>query len=292
MPHSLKLFVLIVCAWLLPADALSHGGEDETAYVMENGTDAGDCALESPCGSIGYALARLGKGGKIKIGAGRFVVAGRDELFHLLNGSISISGGYDAAASFRASSIDPTVISGVPGEFAADLVERGFTVIADSKAVDRALVAEVTQNIEQHRALQSSMTASPCVCGSVNGMACLDIDLLSHVAKADVSARPGDAADVWGFVDLNSNREYAFVGFDIGTANDFYGSETPRDFDFDTGADAEAAAEAVNAVLNDWSDRFAPITVVGGPPLSSVLYDRFSPPAQNRPQASYRNKAL
>jgi choice-of-anchor B domain-containing protein len=33
-----------------------------------------------------------------------------------------------------------------------------------------------------------------------------------------VSARPAAGNDVWGFVDLNSGREYAIAGFDIGTA--------------------------------------------------------------------------
>ena len=37
-------------------------------------------------------------------------------------------------------------------------------------------------------------------------------------AHSSVSAFPGSAADVWGFTDLNTNREYAIITYNIGTA--------------------------------------------------------------------------
>lgn len=61
-------------------------------------------------------------------------------------------------------------------------------------------------------------------------------------------------------IDLN---EY-FVHFDPGTANDLYGSEAPRNFTFDNESDASAAVDVINAILNDWSERFSQIDLVGG----------------------------
>ena len=211
---AVVLFGLLACR-----QAWSHAGADATLYVAPGGVDAGQCQdVTAPCRSIRYALARLGKGGQIRVASGRYQIADPDELFHLVNGSIDISGGYDAALGFRVAAPAPTTLTGVPVQYAEAMLARGFDVVADNKAADRESFRAMTDQLSSHRALEASMSATPCVGGNVNGMPCQNVDLLSHVASGDISANPGDAADVWGFVDLNTNREYALVGFDIGTA--------------------------------------------------------------------------
>ena len=232
MPIRLNISVSLLLAMFVSAPALPHSGEDAPLYVASAGADSGTCLdAATPCRTIGYALGQLGKGGKIRIAAGQYPVTDREELFYLMNDAIEISGGYDAA--FKGPSGRPTVLSGVPLDFAAALQQRGFAVIKDNKATDRDMYRSVYADMQQHQALQSSMSATPCVGGSVNGMACQNVDLLSHVAFGDISANPAAGADVWGFVDLNSNREYAIMGFDIGTAVfDVSDATNPREVGF------------------------------------------------------------
>lgn len=217
MSIRLNMKLLPVLGLLISAPAVPHSGEDAPVYVKSDGVDSGRCLdAAAPCRTIGYALEQLGKGGKIRVAAGQYPVTERDELFYLLQGSIEIRGGF--GADFKTPAGRPTVLSGVPLEFAAALQQRGFDVIKDNKAVDRELYRDVYASVQQHQALQSSMSAAPCVGGSVNGMACQNVDLLSHVAFGDISGNPAAGADVWGFVDLNTHREYAIMTFDIGTA--------------------------------------------------------------------------
>lgn len=225
---------LVSFAFLAGTPAYPHAGEDAPTYVASSGVDTGLCQdAAAPCRTIGYALGQLGKGGKIQVAAGRYLVADRDELFHLLNGTIEISGGYDAAAQFNTLSEQPTVLSGVPLDYATALRGRGFRVIADNKLADRDASRDVQKQLQVHEALKSSMPATPCVGGMINGMACQDVDLLSHVGFGDISANPANGADVWGFVDLNSHREYAIMGFDIGTAVfDVTDATNPREVGF------------------------------------------------------------
>lgn len=228
---SLSLALLAVLA---STAAHPHAGEDAPTYVASDGVDTGLCQdAAAPCRTIGYALGQLGKGGKIQVAAGQYLVADPDELFHLLNGTIEITGGYDAAAAFSARSGQPSVISGVPLDYAEALRERGFRVIADGKQAGRDAFQSIEKQLQAHEALKFSMSATPCIGGTVNGMACDKVDLLSHVAFSDISANPAGGADVWGFVDLNSHREYAIMGFDIGTAVfDVTDATNPREVGF------------------------------------------------------------
>ena len=123
---KVNIIALILLALMAAAPAHSHSGEEAPAFVADNGIDHGSCQdSAAPCRSIAYALGQLGKGGEIRVAAGQYVVSDRDELFHLLNGSIEIKGGFAAGDAFRARSEKPTVISGVPVEYAEALRTRG-----------------------------------------------------------------------------------------------------------------------------------------------------------------------
>ncbi len=59
------------------------------------------------------------------------------------------------------------------------------------------------------------------------------MDLLSHVSTRTPGAR---GADIWGFMDLNTNREYAIVGYSSGTAVfDVSDAENPLEIGFING---------------------------------------------------------
>lgn len=227
-----KTIVIVAC--LFAAPAFSHSGDEPPLFVANDGIDTGLCQdAASPCQTIDYALGKLGKGGQIRVATGPYTVNSDGELFHLLHGSLDIRGGFDKDTGFNATTGSPTILTGVPRDYNETLAERGFFVAPDFKAADRDIYKRVRKQLDRHEALKASMPATPCTAGNVNGMACENIDLLSHVGLQDVSASPGTGADVWGFVDLNSNREYAIMGFDVGTAVfDVTDAENPREVGF------------------------------------------------------------
>ncbi len=62
-------------------------------------------------------------------------------------------------------------------------------------------------------ALQQAQAApAACVQGMAGQFPCRNLDFQSQIPLAQFSSRPVSAANVWGFVDLNDNREYAVVG--------------------------------------------------------------------------------
>ena len=72
--------------------------------------------------------------------------------------------------------------------------------------------------------------ATTCVGGFAGIYPCSNVDLLAHIPDYTTS---GNAADVCGFMDLNSNREYVIVGYDTGTAVfEVTDAENPREVGF------------------------------------------------------------
>lgn len=72
--------------------------------------------------------------------------------------------------------------------------------------------------------------ATSCVGGFAGIYPCNNVDLLAHIPDYTTN---GNAADVWGFMDLNSNREYVIVGYSTGTAVfDVTDAENPRELGF------------------------------------------------------------
>jgi len=107
---------------------------------------------------------------------------------------------------------------GAPPEYRDQLAQKGFDVIVDRKGQANVDSIATSEMLAMHQRLGKGLGAAPCVNGQVGGLECDAVDLLSHVAFGDISGAPAAAADVWGFVDLNSNREYAIIGLDTGTA--------------------------------------------------------------------------
>lgn len=267
--HQSRLITLALTA-LAAANAGAHGDENAPLFVAAGGTDQGSCAdVARPCRTIGYAIGKLGKGGEIRVAEGKYAVADPDAVFHLANGSVAITGGYAAGSEFLRQGESPSTLHGVPIEYAESLSRRGFHVIADNKGISQPVLEQTSRNLAVHQALKFSIAATPCSDGSAAGLPCLNVDLLSHVGSAEISARPGDAADVWGFVDLNTNREYALVGFDTGTAVfDVTNAETPREVGFIEGRATVWRDIKVYQVRDEARDRwqaYAYISTDGAP---------------------------
>ncbi len=187
-------------------------------YVANAGTDQGDCSDSSqPCQSIGYALSVAGKNAKIRVAGGTYALDNPEDAIYIVSGAVDVTGGHNAGAAAAGESRQ-SVLTGVPLELRERFRERGFHVIVDSKGDSRERDALAESMVFEFQRAQVSAMSAPCVGGQASGFACDSIDLLSHVALTDFSATPAEAMDVWGFVDLNTHREYVFVGVSIGTA--------------------------------------------------------------------------
>jgi choice-of-anchor B domain-containing protein len=103
----------------------------------------------------------------------------------------------------------------------------------------------------------STAVAAPCTGGQSGGLDCLNTELLSRIPNTSVSANPGSAADVWGFTDLNSGREYTIVGYNNGTAVfDVTDPENPVEVGFIAGQNTSWRDIKVYQFFNAAEDRW------------------------------------
>lgn len=188
-------------------------------FVAETGADQGDCRDSSaPCRTLAYALSMAGKGAEIRVAAGAYAVGNPEVLFHLVSNSVAVVGGYAKVDDFERTGHGTTTLTGVPHEYRTLLENRGFNVIADTKGMQAEEAAKAGEMLEVYEQLKAGAPAAECVEGMAGDIPCDSVGLLAHVAFSDLRARPAAGNDVWGFVDLNTGREYAIAGFDNGTA--------------------------------------------------------------------------
>lgn len=219
MTRSLVVAALTLILMLTAGLVVAHSDMDKPVFVATSGIDNGRCLDPgAPCKTIGYALGRVGKGGQVRVAGGQYEISNAADIFQIVSGVSDIRGGFDRSDGFSRQGLRATSLIGVPHEYRDLLQSRGFHVIADRKKLDAQNTLATENMLKLHQSLQTSSASAPCVGGVVDGLACENADLLSHVAFADVSGNPGASADVWGFVDLNTNREYAIVGYNNGTA--------------------------------------------------------------------------
>lgn len=232
---ALAAVLLFACSSQVVADV-----DTPPLFVGPAGIDRGSCLdASAPCRTLDFALQRVGKNGRIRVAAGNYTLSNPGDVFYLVSGAIDVSADQGAT------------LIGVPHEFAGDLAKRGFRVIADTKGLDR----ETAQKLASTRAaLQSNTVATACVGGSADGFPCDDVDLVAHLADRTPSAR---GADIWGFQDLNTNREYAIMGYSTGTAvYDVTDAENPREVGFVNGQSTTWRDMKVYQFWNDAAGRF------------------------------------
>ena len=114
MPKKLLSIALLFVTALAAGLANAHSGDEPPMFVAPYGVDAGKCQdIDNPCGSIGYALSKVGKGGEIRVATGNYVVNSPDDLFFLINGNVDINGGF-ALNSFVQPAAGRSTLVGVP----------------------------------------------------------------------------------------------------------------------------------------------------------------------------------
>ncbi|RPI61913.1 MAG: choice-of-anchor B family protein, partial [Lysobacterales bacterium] len=213
--HRARALSLVLLA-LTSSAAASHDESIGARFVELRGADAGNCLdHHAPCVSIQYALAQAEPGNTVKVGAGIFDLSGVDtEAF--LHGPVHATGGYgDADHYYESRPLQvQSIVAGVDARYRNALAVRGF-YWAESVAAARRNEFSFAGGT----ALQATATApADCTQGFAAQFPCRNIAFQSQIPLAQFSSRPVSAANVWGFVDLNDNREYAVVGLRNGTA--------------------------------------------------------------------------
>ena len=258
VPHMKRFLlpVLVALAAISFEQQVVADGDELPLFVESGGKDAGSCQSETqPCRTLDYALERVGKNGQIRVGDGSFELSDVADTIYLLSGAIDVRGSYTSGSQ--------STIVGVPHEFAGALTAKGFRVITDSKGLSQAVV-------QTQLSLQSGTAATTCVGGFAGVFPCSNVDLLAHVADRTPASR---GADIWGFIDLNTQREYAIVGYSSGTAvYDVTHAEEPREVGFVDGQSTTWRDIKVHQFWNAADDRWNAYAYVSADNASDGLF--------------------
>jgi hypothetical protein len=218
MKIVLRKLILPAVLFLTGQQALAHGGGEKPLFVSPDGVDTGECIDSlNPCQSLAYALGVAGKGSVIRVATGTYPIEDPEDLFHVVSGVVQVTGGYERAENYARAGAGVSVLTGVPVEFRELLRSRGFHVIADRKGIDESETAKTLQLLELHEKQKSSLPATPCNGGFAGGLACNSV-ICWRTWHSGHQCPTYGSNDIWGFVDLNTNREYIMIGYNIGTA--------------------------------------------------------------------------
>lgn len=191
-------------------------------YVAGSGRDQGDCLNRfRPCRSLSYAISKAGKGDSIQVAEGSYSIRDSRQLYELLSVNGRINAGFSKYSSYSERTATPdTVLIGVPPEFRERFEAAGFTVIVDTKGLDvsREEAQRMRKLTTQIVAAEQSHATAPCVGNVSAGFACQGVSLASHMSLQQLQPTSARGNDVWGFFDLNTGREYAFMGLQTGVA--------------------------------------------------------------------------
>jgi len=191
-------------------------------YVSGSGRDEGDCLNRfRPCRTLSYAIAQAGKGDFIQVAEGSYAIRDSAQLFDLLSATGRVKAGFSKYSGYSEQNArDKTLLIGVPPEFRERFETAGFTVIADTKSLDVSVeeARRMAKLTAQVAATEKSHAAAPCVGNVSSGFACQSVSLLSHLSLNSLTPTSARGNDVWGFTDLNTGREYAFMGLENGVA--------------------------------------------------------------------------
>ncbi|WP_062063843.1 choice-of-anchor B family protein [Cellvibrio sp. OA-2007] len=202
-----------------PVQVLAHAEHDKERYVAVDGVDEGRCDQKTaPCNTIAYAAKQAGKGDKILVAEGRYDIADVDSIFYLAGSAVPVTAGYQKGSYKPSAQTGNTILVGVPPEFSAGLAQKGFTVIADTKGLNREQQQYLNAKQTQVDAMAQAQVAVPCVAGKAGEFSCNKLDLLAHVPLATLGNSNSRGNDIWGHFDLNDQREYALVGLTNGVS--------------------------------------------------------------------------
>jgi len=229
---NFTLLALLTLSGLFTSAVVSaHAEKDKSRFISPTGVDIGFCDNPlRPCKTLLFGLSRASKGDKLLLSAGEYNIETLDEVLAFKNALIPVLGGYNRFDHFsnQSPSTNKTKLIGIPHDMIDHVRQKGFTIIADGKA--KFSQKRISTANKQYLAASKSHAAAACVDGFAAGFACDNVDLVAHVALNDFSFRPSSASDIWGHVDLNTNKEYAIVGIINGVAIfDLSNPEAPRE---------------------------------------------------------------
>ncbi|MGI9416164.1 MAG: choice-of-anchor B family protein [Hyphomicrobiales bacterium] len=184
----------------------------------KTGTDQGTCADPgAPCKTISYAHGQAAAGDTINVAAGSYIVTPEESQL-LLADDIRVQGGFSTATGFtnRGPLANPTYVIGLSHTNRAALKQRGFILLQDRKALN--VIESITAARAEGAPVAPAQGPIRCVDGKAGDYPCEGVDYLSRVALHQFSSNPGAANDIWGFVDLNDEKEYALIGLENGSA--------------------------------------------------------------------------
>ena len=208
----------------------SHDDTIGARFVDPDGVNASDCLEHhDPCRSIQYALAQAVPGNTVKVATGIYDMSGVEPESFLF-GATRAQGGYESG-HFDLQDADayPTILVGMDPRFRQAMMHLGFKWAADIASAQQGIVDD-----SPAAALQATAIAPmPCVQGMAGQFPCRNVDFQAQISLNQFTSRPTSAANVWGLVDLNDNREYAVIGLSNGTSIvDVTDPVNPRQADF------------------------------------------------------------
>jgi choice-of-anchor B domain-containing protein len=206
--RHLSFYWLPLAALLSATLVQSHDDMVGTRFVAPSGVDTGDCdENHDPCRTLNYALTQVDPGDAIKLAAGTYDVSGID-VENLLLGKEGVRGGYSAEDHFHIQDAETnrTNVTGVPDAFRNNFIAHGFTVLdANGNPLPRIITDKLA-------------APTACTAGRAGAFPCHNIDFVAQVQLQEIPSSPISISNLWGFVDLDDNREYAVVGHRNGTA--------------------------------------------------------------------------
>jgi choice-of-anchor B domain-containing protein len=212
------LVAALLCCCIFPAAA----DDGKPRYISGSGHDQGDCLNRfRPCRTLSYAITQSGKGDSIQVAEGTYSITQSAQLFDLLSATGRVQAGFSKVSGYsERNASGSTLLIGVPPEFRDRFEAAGFTVIADTKGLasseETLRMRKLTAQVRQTE--KSQLAAVPCVANRSGNFPCQSVSLLSHLAFDVLQPTSARANDIWGYTDLNTGREYAFIGVENGVA--------------------------------------------------------------------------
>lgn len=204
---------------------LSHAEHDKARFVASTGEDKGNCNNRfRPCKTVTYAAQHANKGDKILVAQGDYQIETEQDLLYFTGEVVPVLGGFNQVDQYQGQNPDTylTSVSGVPVEYADKLSQQGFSVIRDTKAQTKLRFSSKGLSTSQLQTMQSQQRNVDCVDGTAEGFDCLNMSLLAHMPLDDftesLTSKPDSASDIWGFIDLNTQKEYAIIAFQNGVS--------------------------------------------------------------------------
>ncbi|WP_371376827.1 choice-of-anchor B family protein [Thalassotalea aquiviva] len=196
--------------------AFAHAEHDKARYVAFDGIDQGRCDNpKKPCKNIRYAAQNANKGDQIRLAQGSYLVEDAETLFYLMSDMVPIKANYSQRDHFDTQNAKyKTTLIGVPKDYRQTLTDRGFHVIVDGKT--RRTNADIEAQMSSYQRLQQAKSNIDCIGKMAGDHECSQLDLVGHLPLNAFSTNPREANDIWGYIDLNSFREYAIIGLNNG----------------------------------------------------------------------------